>query len=62
MQLLRKCANFTNDIEKFTNIYKLFIGSILEQSCVLWHSSLTLEDSNDLERIKKKSAVKKILQ
>ena len=39
----------------------LFIRSFLEQSCDLWHSSLTLEDSNDLERIKK-SAVKIILQ
>ena len=39
----------------------LFIRSFLEQSCDLWHSSLTLEDSNDLERIKK-SAMKIMLQ
>ena len=56
MQLLRKCATFTNDIEELKNIYILFIGSILEQSCVLWHSSLSLEDSHDLERVKRSAA------
>ena len=39
----------------------MFIRSILEQSCVLWHSSLSLEDSHDLERVQK-SAVKIILK
>ena len=43
MQLLRKCVTFTKNIEELKNIYILFIRSILEQSCVLWHSSLTLE-------------------
>ena len=39
MQLLRKCATFTKHKSEVTNIYILFIGSILEQSCVVWHSS-----------------------
>ena len=31
----------------------LFCRSVLEQSCVLWHSSLTQENSDDLERTQK---------
>ena len=53
MQLLRKCASFSKDKNELKNIYILFIRSILEQSCVLWHSSLTQEDSNNLERVQK---------
>ena len=59
MQLLRKCTTFTNDKDELKNIYILFIRSILEQSCVVWNSSLTQEDSNNLERVHK-SAVKVI--
>ena len=43
-----------------TSLWILFCRSVLEQSCVVWHSSLTAEDSNSLERIQK-SAVKIIL-
>ena len=55
MELLRKVAGFTTSIEDKINIYMLYIRSILEQ-----HSSLTLENSDDLERVKK-AAVKIIL-
>ena len=61
MQLLRKCATFTTDKNELTNVYILFIRSILEQSCVVWHSSLNKEDSENLERVQK-SAIKVILQ
>ena len=57
MQLLRKCATFTNNEDELKNIYILFIRSILEQSCGVWHSSLPQEDSNNLERVQK-SAIK----
>ena len=50
-----KCSTFTKYIEELENIYILFIRSILEQSCVLWHSSLTVDDSNNLERVQKAS-------
>ena len=39
----------------------LFIRSLLEQSATVWHSSLTEENVNDLERVQK-SALKIILQ
>jgi hypothetical protein len=42
------------------NIYILYIRSILEQSSVVWHSSLTSENAEDLERVQK-NAVRIIL-
>ena len=35
------------------NIYVLFIRSILEEACIVWHSSITEGESNDLERVQK---------
>ena len=43
------------------DIYVLFIRSILEQSSKIWHSSLTQENIEDLERVQK-SALKIILK
>ena len=40
-------------MEDKKTIYIAYIRSVLEQSCVVWHSSLTEENSNDLERIQK---------
>ena len=60
MELLRKVASFGTSIEEKKNIYILYIQSILEQSCVVWHSSLTAENAQDLERIQK-AAVRIIL-
>ena len=42
------------------NIYILYIRSILEQSCIVWHSMLTKENVDDLERVQK-AALKIIL-
>ena len=41
-------------------IYFLFVRSLIEQSATGWHSNLTQENSDDLERVQK-SAVKIIL-
>ena len=60
MELLRKVASFGTSVEEKKNIYILFIRSILEQSSVVWHSSLTKENEEDLERVQK-SALKIIL-
>ena len=61
MQLLRKVASFGTPTEDLVNVYILFIRSLLEQSAVVWHSSLTQENIDDLERVQK-SAAKVILQ
>ena len=60
MQLLRKVSSFCTDYEELKNIYILYVRSILEQSATVWHSSLTEENKNDLERVQK-TALKVIL-
>ena len=40
-------------IEDLLDIYVLFIRSLLEYCCVLWHSNLTNENQNDLERVQR---------
>ena len=51
MELLRKVASFTNSIQELRNIDILYVRSILEQSCVVWHSSLTEENKQNLQRV-----------
>ena len=53
MQLLRKVAGFSSNIKDLLTIYKIFIRSVLEQTCSVWHSSLTVDLSTDLERVQK---------
>ena len=60
MELLRKVASFTNSLAGKKTIYVLCIRSVLEQSSVVWNSSLSQENSDDLERVQK-SAVRIIL-
>ena len=60
MQLLFRAASFTSNQQDLKKIYLTFIRSILEQSAVVWHSSLTLRNKNSLERVQK-CAVKVIL-
>ena len=60
MELLRRVASFGIGVEDLKNIYFLFVRSQLEQSAVVWHSSLTEENKADLERVQR-SAVKIIM-
>ena len=53
MELLRKVASFGTNHEELTNIYILFVRSLLEHSATVWHSSLTEDNKNDLERVQK---------
>ena len=61
MRLLHKLIEFGVPKEDLRTIYVLFIRSCLEQSCQVWHSSLTLENLTDLERVQK-NALRIILQ
>ena len=61
MELLRRVASFGASVEDLKLIYILFVRSHLEQSATVWHSGLTQENRNDLERVQK-SALKVILQ
>ena len=58
--LLRKLSSFKPKIEDMKIIYISYIRSILDQSCQVWHFSLTEENTNDIERVQK-SALKIIL-
>ena len=60
MVLLRNVASFTKNRDDLSTIYKLFIRSTLETNSCVWHSQLTQENTQDLERIQK-SAFKVIL-
>ena len=61
MELLRKISSFGASLDELKNIYILYVRSLLEQSCMVWHSGLTEENAQDLERIQK-TALKIILQ
>ena len=51
--LLHKLFDFAVSEKDLVTIYVLFIRSILEQSCVVWHSAITQEEMNNLERVQK---------
>ena len=57
LRMLHIASKYTSKFSDLKTIYKLFIRSILEQSAVVWHSSLIQRNSNDIERVQK-SAVK----
>ena len=59
--LLRKLSEFGAPTEDLKTIYISYIRSVLEQSAVVWHTSLTTENISDLERVQK-SAIKIILK
>jgi hypothetical protein len=61
MEILRRLSSFSPPIKDMLTVYISFIRSILEQSCVIWHSTLTLEDSEKLERVQK-NAFRNILK
>ncbi len=60
MQLLHKASKFTNNTRDLKQIYMLQIRSKLDQSAVVWHSSLSQKNRYDLERVQK-SAVRCII-
>ena len=61
MELLRRISSFSAPLKDLVQIYITYIRSILEQSCVIWHSTLTQEDSDNLERVQK-NALRNILK
>ena len=61
MQLLQAVSNFGASWDDLKQIYILFVRSLLEQSCTVWHIGLTEENSTELERIQK-SALKLIFK
>jgi len=52
--MLQIASRFTSKYADLKTIYKLFIRSILEQSSVVWHSSLKMSDNKQNSEIRKK--------
>ena len=61
MRMLHIASKFTRNRLHLEHIYKTFIRSRLEYASTLWHSSLTMTNRNDIERIQK-AAMKVILK
>ena len=61
MRMLHKLVEFSVPMEDLVNVFILYIRSVLEQSCQVWHSSLTFDNLTDIERIQK-NALKIILK
>ena len=53
MRMLHKLIEFGVPTADLILIYILYIRCICEQSAVLWHSNLTLENETDLEPVQK---------
>ena len=61
MKMLHIASEFIKNMSHLENIYKIFIRTRWEYASTLWHSSLTVANKNDIERIKK-SAIRVILR
>ena len=53
MSILHNLCKFNVPIEDLLNIYILYIRSVLEQSAVVWHSSITKGEQIEIERVQK---------
>ena len=53
MQILRNLYSFNVSIKDLILIYIIYIRCYLEQSCIVWGSSITLEESDSIERVQK---------
>ena len=53
MEILRQLKNFTKSKSDMLQIYKVYIRSVVEQSCTVWSSSLAKHNIRELERVQK---------
>ena len=53
MIIIKKLIQFNVPLEELLQIYILYIRSVVEQSAVVWHTSITNGEQKDLERIQK---------
>ena len=51
--IIKKLIQFDVTLSELIEIYILYIRSVVEQSAVVWHSSITKGEKNDLERTQK---------
>ena len=61
LEILRKLYKFNVPILDLVHIYTLYVRSILEFNCCVWHFSITVEEAEEIERVQK-IALKLILR
>ena len=53
MIILKNLFSFGVSLHDLVEIYKLYVRSVVEQSVVVWHSSITCGEDLELERVQK---------
>ena len=53
MELLRQMSKFTRSRSDKIHIYKTYIRSVVEQSCVVWNFNLKKRNEKELEKVQK---------
>ena len=53
MSILHRLYSFKLPVEDLVHIYIMCIRSLLEQNEAVWHHSLTVDNSEELERVQK---------
>ena len=61
LEIIKKLYTFNIPINDLVHIYTLYVRSVLEFNCCVWHYSITMEERNLLERVQK-TACKIILK
>ena len=53
--VLRRLKKFDMEISKLVDVYKKEVRSLLEYAVPVWHSSITVNQSNQIERVQKEA-------
>ena len=53
LEIIRKLYSFKVPLKDLSHIYTLYVRSILEFNCCVWHFSITQAEDNDIERVQK---------
>ena len=53
MQILRCVYSFGLSLPDLIQIYSIYLRCYMEQNCVVWSSSITVEESENIERVQK---------
>ena len=61
MEIIKKLYEFNVPLGDLVHLYCIYVRSILEFNCCVWHFSLTQEQKSDIERVQK-NALKIILK